>query len=345
MSKRAKKYEPKPIAQPRAARTVVSLLDAMKDGSEYGSIVGLTPTNHDLVPELRRAIADVEAIRKRRCICYVANVVQAVEHSGISEADHLPFSEMVSSVPSDSAIDVFLATPGGSAEQVTQFVDALRPRFASVDFLIPYKAMSAGTLWTLSGDNIWMDERASLGPIDPQVTSRDGTWVPAQSLITLLMRIEEDGAEALANGGQPAWTHLQIVNAMDYAQLGAAYNHSEYSIDMATKFLELYKFKGWVRRSSGAAVTPEDRHERADKIARQLCAHDRWKAHGHALKRDIITQELQIQISKPEAVPGLERAIRRLWALCVYVFDKTKTAKLIISKDYSFVRTAIPQVP
>jgi hypothetical protein len=42
-----------------------------------------------------------------------------------------------------------------------------------------------------------MDERAFLGPIDPQVLSKDGRWVPAQALITLLDKIQRDG-EALS---------------------------------------------------------------------------------------------------------------------------------------------------
>jgi len=46
------------------------------------------------------------------------------------------------------------------AEQVTLFVDAIRAKFQSVEFILPYKAMSAGTLWALSGERIWMDRRA-----------------------------------------------------------------------------------------------------------------------------------------------------------------------------------------
>lgn len=341
------RFGPKPFVRGTEAKAVKSLLDAMKDGSEYTSIVGLVMDTHDLAPELRRALADLERVRKRRCICYVANVVQDVGNTGIVPADHLPFAEAVTSMPNEvQDVDVLLATPGGSGEQVSHFVETLRPRFRSVEFLIPYKAMSAGTLWALSGDKIWMDRRAFLGPIDPQVPSNDRRYVPAQSLLTLLEKIQREGKEAIAKGGQPDWSHVQILRAMDYRQLGSAITASEYSIGLARRFMNEFKFKGWTKHSStGTDVTPADREARADEVARLLCSHDRWKSHGHALTRDVISTELRIVIDRPEDVDGLERAIRRLWALFVYVFEKSQTAKAVLSQETSFARTSLQIAP
>ena len=335
------RYGPVAIAHPRIPPPVKSLLAAMKDGREYESIVGLTQQGLDLVPELRCAIAEIEAIRGRKCVCYLANVVQAsADMTAIAASDHLPFTEMVEAVPKDCEdVDVLLATPGGSADQVAHFVAALRRRFKTVEFLIPYKAMSAGTLWALSGDEIWMNAGAFLGPIDPQIQTRDGRWVPAQALLSLLEKIQIEGGKAIASGHEPLWTHLQIVNAMDYHQLGNATDASDYNIKMAAEFLNKYKFKTWAKHSSnGASVTPQEREERAADCARMLCSHDRWKLHSHAITREVIEADLRIQIRRPESVTGLERAIRRMWALSCYVFERTPTAKLIISSDYSFVR-------
>lgn len=50
-------------------------------------------------------------------------------------------------------------------------------------------AMSAGTIFCMSGDELIMDEAAFIGPIDPQVPSRNGMYVPAQSLMTLIDEI------------------------------------------------------------------------------------------------------------------------------------------------------------
>jgi hypothetical protein len=324
-------------------RPVPSLLDAMQDGNEYGSIVGLR-TDNDLVTEIRRALAEIAAVRGRPCICYAANLVRDMPETAISASDHLPFCEMVSHVdPRSSAVDVLLVTPGGSAEQVNLFVEALRPRFDSVEFIIPYKAMSAGTLWSLSGNKIWMDSRAFLGPIDPQVQSKDGTWVPAQALISLLDTIQTEGQAALAKGQQPPWSYLQLLSYMDQKQLGAALSASKYVVAMASQYLERHKFRDWATHHTtnpGTPVTPEDKHKRAIEVAMALCSHDRWQAHGHAISRDVLWNEIHILIDKPEAIGGFQRAIRRAWAVLYYCFEKAPVAKVIVSPEYSHVRVS-----
>jgi hypothetical protein len=325
-------------------KVVPSLLDAMQDGNEYGSIVSLLPQQSHLVPELRRALGDLEAIRGRPCLCYAANMVRAsATDTAIQAPDHLPFAEMVDGVDASAKqVDVFLATPGGSAEQVNLFVEALRPRFDSVDFLVPYKSMSAGTLWALSGDRIWMDSRAFLGPIDPQVPSKDGVLVPAQALLTLLDKIQKEGEAALSKKQNPPWALIRLLDQMDHKQLGAAMSASNYVVTMAAQYLERFKFRTWTtHQSSGQAVTPDDRHRRALEVAGLLCSHERWRAHGHAISRDVLGSELRILIDHPESVPGLQRAMRRLWALLYYTFDKSPVVKAMLSQKYAFFRSEV----
>lgn len=52
-------------------------LDVMRDGQEFECLVGhqFAP-NLNFVAELRRSIAEMEAIRKKYVFCYVANVVR-----------------------------------------------------------------------------------------------------------------------------------------------------------------------------------------------------------------------------------------------------------------------------
>jgi hypothetical protein len=334
--------EQKMVGIARGQAPVTSLLDAMEDGNEYGSIVSLVPEGGDITSELRRGLREIETIRARPCLMYAANVIKTVAHTSIEAADHLPFNEMVAKVPAGQrAVDVFLATPGGSGEQVGLFVEALRQRFDEVQFIIPYKAMSAGTLWAMSGDGIWMDKRSFLGPIDPQVPANNGQFVPAQALLVLLQRIQHEGQQKLARGQQPDWTHLQLLRHLDQRQLGAAITASQYAIDLAAEYLTAHKFKSWMTHSSnGQPVTDEDRRRRAKAAAEALCSHDRWKAHGHAISREVAWNELRIKVDHTESLPGLERAVRRAWALWYYVFDKTPVAKGILSAQYSYFRFA-----
>lgn len=327
--------------RPHPVKVVDSLLDSMQDGNEYGSIVSLVPKeNLDLVSELIRAIKEVEAIRGRPCISYIGNVVSGDSLAGIDQTDDLPFHELIAQVPSDQKkVDVIVTTNGGSAHQVSRFVNALRARFDEVDFLIPSYCMSAGTIFVLSGDHIWMTSRACLGPIDPQVPSKDGRLVPAQALLHLVQQLEKEGRQAQAKGMPVPWTAVRIIDSIDKKELADAISASNYSMTMAAEFLRNYKFRTWLNHSStGAPVSVKDKEDTANKIAGALTSHDRWKSHGHAITRELLFSEVRLRIDHPESVPGLERALRRTWALCNWIFDKSPVVKLMVSAQYRYVR-------
>src|SRR5262249_11338265 len=148
--------------------------------------------------------------------------------------DELPFAEMIDAVPGSAReVDVVVVTPGGSAQTASCFVDKLRSRFDHVAFIIPNACMSAGTILVLSGDQIWMDERSSLGPIDPQVLGGEGRVVPLQALWVLLKEIEDKGRAAIAKGHQPCWSPLQLLRNFATKELGDALSATRYVKDLA----------------------------------------------------------------------------------------------------------------
>lgn len=314
----------------------------MKDGREFESLLSVKAVNLDIRHELRRALADIEKIRRRPAVCYIANVVnsQIKAPTSIEHRDDLPFAEMLESVPGDETdIDVILVTPGGLAQQVSKFVDRLRPRFGHVSFILPDMAMSAGTIFVMSGDEIVMDERAYIGPIDPQVVNKDGLFVPAQAIMTLIREIQMRGEQALEKGQNPRWTDLQILRQIDAKDIGNAINASAYSIELVENYLYLYKFRTWTEhRSTGAPVTDDEKRERAREIAMTLCDHDQWKTHSRGITREAAREECRLRIKHPEDSPGLARAIRRFWALQYWVFDNTPIYKVFLSRDYCLFR-------
>lgn len=326
-------------------KPLTSLLDAMQDGHEYESVVGKPVLNIDIMQEFKRALLEISRIRGRSTICYMANVVNSnlAAPTAIDGMDDLPFCEMVDKIDSEEKnIDVILVTPGGSAEQVAKFVDKLRARFDSVGFILPYIAMSAGTIFCMSGDEIIMDSRAYVGPIDPQVPSKDGRYIPAQALLTLISNIQTRGNERLKKGDQPDWTDIQILNRIDAREIGNALSASQYSIELVTAYLAKYKFKNWtIHSSTGNPVTDDDKKQRAIEIATKLCDHSLWKTHSRGISRDMAHSECRLQITHPEDVVGLERAIRRFWALSYYAFENTTIYKVFVSANYSIVRNQV----
>ncbi len=324
-----------------------SLLDEMVDGREYESIIDKVPRKFDARDEIRRALSEVEAVRKRPVVIYAANQVCPIPVlTAIMPSDDLPFAELVASVAqNETALDVLIETPGGVSQQISQFVQRLRPRFQDVGFIIANRAMSAGTLWALSGNEIWMDERAVLGPIDPQVAGSDGRLIPYQALLTLIRDIQERGDEAIKKNQQPLWTDIQVLRNIDPRQIGDALAQSSYVIQLATEYLKNYKFRDWKFHStSGKVVTDQDREERAKTVAETLCSHSYWKVHSHGISRDVAEQIVRLQIGNPIKIQGFERALRRLWALLYWIFDKGSVAKIFLGQNYSLFR-GLQQVP
>ena len=87
--------------------------------------------------------------------------------------------------PPDVPIDLILHTPGGLVLAAEQIAQALRRHPARVSVYVPHYAMSGGTLIALAADEIWMDENAVLGPVDPQL----GQW-PAASIVRVVEQKE-----------------------------------------------------------------------------------------------------------------------------------------------------------
>lgn len=325
-----------------------SPLDVMRDGQEFECLVGHQfASNLNIVGELRRSIAEVEATRKKYVLCYVANVVRGGINNAIDNSDDLPFNEMVNSVPTEvKEVDVVLVTPGGLANQVNNFVTALRPRFEKVNFILLNMAMSAGTIFIMSGDEIIMSKQSKFGPIDPQIPNREGRFVPAQSILLALEDIQKRGEEKIKQHMQPDWTDVQLLRNIDLRDIGMAQSASKYSTDMVKDYLINYKFKTWmIHSSSGIDVTEEDKKKRADEIASLLCKHSEWKSHGHAINRDVAWKKCRLKITHSESIDGLDRAMRRMWALFYWLFENTPMAKIFLSQNYCIIRNAAMNVP
>jgi hypothetical protein len=321
----------------------VSLMDLMEDGREFESLCKYKKININVLSEIRRALKDISDIRKRPVVAYLANVVKANVKSvrSIEYSDDLPFSELINTVPTDSKdIDVILVTPGGSGTQVAKFVDKLRPRFNTVSFILPDIAMSAGTIFAMSGDEIIMTNNSYFGPIDPQVPNKDGMYVPAQSILTLIEHIQAKGDIAIKKGLNPDWTDLQILRQIDPKEIGNAFNASKYSVELVENYLHDYKFKTWITHSNGTPVTLDERKQRANEIANQLCNHSLWKSHGRGITRDAAWTVCRLKITHSETV-GLDRAIKRFWALFYWLFENTPIYKTFVSEHYSLMRNDI----
>lgn len=332
-----------------APSKITSIIDKIIPGREYESILNLFKPGIDvdvnIARELQTAIDAISTIRNRPLICYISNVAneKLIGPKGIDATDDLPFAEMVSSVSAAcKEIDVLIVTPGGSGDQVARFVNHLRPRFDNVTFIIPNIAMSAGTILAMSGDDIIMDSRATIGPIDPQVSRQDGSIVPAQSILTVIKEIQDRGQALLDAGKTPLWTDLQVLKSIDAKDIGIAANGSKFSIELVADYLYNFKFKNWNTHSTGVPVTDEEKRTRSKEIAAKLCDHSEWKTHSRGITREVAWEVCKIKITHPESIEGLDAALRSFWAFLYWCFESTQIYKMFISKNYTIFKTSKP---
>jgi len=181
---------------------------------------------------------------------------------------------------------IVLDTPGGIAEVVERIVHTVRHFYDDVTFIIPDKAMSAGTILAMSGDQIMMDYFSRLGPIDPQV-EKDGKLVPARSYLIQYERlIQKDRQGELTNA------EFVLLNKFDLAELHQYEQAEKLSHTLLTQWLTKYKFKNWIKTETRQkTVTPKMRKDRALEIAKALNDNELWHSHGRGISKESLESE------------------------------------------------------
>lgn len=191
----------------------------------------------------------------------------------------------------NSRLTVVLDTGGGLVDAVERTVDVIRHHYKIVDFIIPDQAMSAGTVFALSGDNIYMDYFSQLGPIDPQFLIND-KWVPG---LGYLEKFKELNKKTEAGTLTPL--EYALVDKMDLADLHRYEQAREHSVELLEKWLTTYKFKNWSKTQTRGEIVTEDRkRERANQIAMKLNDTKRWHAHSRGISMKLLVNELQLKI-------------------------------------------------
>lgn len=212
---------------------------------------------------------------------------------------------------------VLVDSPGGVVEIVERIVETIRHFYKDVTFIVPDKAMSAGTIFVMSGDSIMMDYFSRLGPIDPQIV-KDGRFVPALSyLVQFNKLIEKDQAGELSSA------EFMLLNKLDLAELHQFEEARELSISLLKKWLTTYKFKDWhTTNSRQIKVSPAMKTERAEQIAKQLSDNTLWHSHSRGISRDTLEHDLKLRIDRLEEHAKLATAVSAYHTLLVDYLDQ-----------------------
>jgi hypothetical protein len=217
---------------------------------------------------------------------------------------------------------VILTTLGGSAIAVERCVNILRHHYREVNFIVPDHAYSAGTIFCMSGDNIYMDYYSVLGPIDPQVKNKEGKFVPALGYLDKVNELVEK-----AKMDELTKAEFIILKDMDLAELRAFEQAKELTIALLKNWLVNYKFKNWTIHSdtskrAGQPVTTDEKNKRAEEIADLLSNNNKWKSHGRPINIEVLENELRLKINDYSKDPERRELIRSYHFLLTDYIEK-----------------------
>lgn len=254
----------------------------------------LRPVAHHTNLQLNEYLVKIEKVLEADVLTIFSPIVHGLENT-VKDAVEL-FKDR------QPKIAVVLDTVGGVVEVVDRIVSVIRHHYDEVDFLIPDRAMSAGTVFVMAGDRIFMSYFSCLGPIDPQI-EKDGKLVPALAYLNQYQRLCEKAAAGELNSAE-----LILLNKFDLGELYQFEQACELSRELLTNWLSTFKFKDWNTHSvDNAPVTDDEKKQRAEEIAAVLSDNERWHSHGRMISRDTLISDpdLRLKIGRLEDIPDI----------------------------------------
>ena len=255
--------------------------------------------------------------------------------SSIDREDINGFMNALYGASSDNGLTLILHTPGGDPNAVESIVEYLHSKFSYIEVIVPYLAMSGGSMIGLAGDLLVLGKQSQLGPIDPQ----------------LFVGNRMHSARAIQEGFEQA--KKDIENDIKLAHLWAPIlqNMGPSLIVEAEKALSYSKelVISWLSERMFSADSDEEGGKIVSDIAAYFNAENTEK-HGsiHVHGQRIGIQQLQnlgIKVEPLEDQQELQTAVLTAYHLMTLIFETSTSVKFVASnKDRMWSKQEITQV-
>jgi hypothetical protein len=284
--------------------------------------------DHTIKEILSDRLKKLEEYFKSDVIFYYGEIHPSYEKS---------FRDFVESLKEEASkkqrLTIILNTPGGSVEAVEKMVGIIRYHYNEVHFIVPDYAMSAGTIFCMSGNKIYMDYSSSLGPIDPQVFNGK-EYVPALGYLDQVEKLLEK-----AKNNTITHAEFLILQSLDLAMLSRYEQARNLTVTLLKKWLVEYKFKDWKKHGTnpdkkGKPVTKSEKEERAEKIAKDLGDNKLWHSHGRMIGIKTLKELLLLKIEDYSENKELRGLVRSYNDLIIEYIRRTNYTVFLHSRNY-----------
>lgn len=290
--------------------------------------------------ERKKFLNKISELRDNRDILVIAaDLSKNRVPIAIDYTDILPVHDQLENL-SGEAIDIILETPGGIAEVVEDVVNQIRGKYERVGIIIPGYAKSAGTIFTMAGDEILMGPTSALGPVDAQIILANGKRYSADAFLEGIEKIKQVVEETKKLNA----AYIPILQNISPGEIQHCENTQSFSMRLVTDWLAQYKFKFWEKHSNGNPVTADERRTRAQEIASHLTSQGEWLTHGRSIKiKDL--EKLGIKITNFQNNPDLYDAIMRYYTLLRMTFENSTIYKLFETPNSQIYRHIARMLP
>ena len=275
------------------------------------------------IPRRRAYLAQLYNFTGRNVIVYSADFLSGgVPQTGIVLEDMQAMMEVCRGLDGPQ-LDLILHSPGGSAEATASIVRYLRRQFDDIRVFVPVAAMSAATMWALSGNRIVMGKHSQLGPIDPQLITPNGQF-PARGIIEQFDRAKEECSKDPTVLG--AW--LPMLQQYGPSLLIQCEKAEELARELVGEWLEAYMF-----------ADKDDAAAKAQSVAAYFAHYGKHRSHNLGIDRGQARTE-GVLIEDLEEDPNLQDAALSVHHSTFHTFSGP-CIKLVENHRATSVRSAL----
>ncbi len=255
----------------------------------------------------------------RNVVYYASGFLQnpADPQVSITREDINGFMNAFHGLDCTKGLVLIMHTPGGDIHAVESIVAYLHQKFDRITAVVPYLAMSGGSMISLASDSIILGKQSQLGPTDPQIFIQNKHH-SARAIKSAFDRAKTD------IGKDTKFAHLwaPILQSMGPSLIIEAERALGYSESLVSTWLQARMFQ-----------SDPDAEDKAKKIARHVNADSKnVYAHGQRIGIDDLKQ-LGAKVTSLEDNQEFQEAVLTAYHVMTIIFEQTPSLKFIVNHN------------